>query len=134
MGTLIGTLVFGGFTIGIWISYRLFMRGNTDEEKVAALLPSDFRPDLFHRKGDTYAGYEKAKDRLALVDWPHAKVLSAKEVLSLQPEQESVLGITHHWIAVHVQDPKFSRYRIWFQFRRAKRDSWLRQLTEICGK
>ena len=42
MGTIIGILIFVGFTIGIWFSYRLFMRGNTDEEKVAALLPSDF--------------------------------------------------------------------------------------------
>ena len=49
MGTIIGTLIFVGFTIGIWFSYRLFMRGNTDEEKVAALLPADFKPDLFHR-------------------------------------------------------------------------------------
>jgi len=61
--------------------------GNTDEEKVAALLPSDFKPDLFHRKGDTYVGYEKDKNRLVLVDWPHAKVLSPKEVLSLEPSR-----------------------------------------------
>src|ERR1035437_7673293 len=53
MGTLIGILIFVGFTIGIWFSYRLFMRGDTDEEKVAALLPSDFKPDLFYRTGDT---------------------------------------------------------------------------------
>ena len=35
MGTLIGILIFVGFTIGIWFSYRLFMRGDTAEEKVA---------------------------------------------------------------------------------------------------
>ena len=134
MGTAIGALVFVGFTVGIWISYRLFMRGNTAEEKVAALLPSDFKPDLFHRKGDTYVGYERGKDRLALVDWPHAKVLSAKEVVSLKPEHETMLGITHHWVAVNVPDPDFSRYRIWFQFRRAKRDLWLGRLAEICKK
>ena len=134
MGTVIGLLIFAALAVGIWISYRLFMRGDTAEEKVAALLPSGFTPDLSHRKGDTFVGYEKAKDRLVLVDWPHAKVLSPREVLSVESEQESMLGITHHWVAVNVPDPAFSRYRIWFQFRRAKRDAWLGQLAEICGK
>ena len=134
MGTLVGLTIFLGFTIGIWISYRLFMRGDTAAEKVAALLPSDFRPDLFHRKADTYVGYEKGKNRLVLVDWPHAKVLTPEEVLSLEPVHESMLGLTHHWVAVDVPDPDFPRYSIWFQFRRAKRDVWLGQLTEICGK
>jgi hypothetical protein len=134
VGTAIGTLIFAGLTIGIWFSYRLFMRGDTAEEKVAALLPPDFKPDLFHRKGDTYVGYEKGRNRLVLVDWPHAKALSPKEVRSLEPEHESLLGVTHHWVAVDVADPDFSRYRIWFQFRRAKRDEWLGQLREICGK
>jgi len=134
VGTIIGILVFAGFAIGIWISYRLFMRGDTAREKVAALLPSDFKADLYHRKGDTYVGYEKQKDRLVLVDWPHAKVLSAKQVLSLEPVHESLLGVTHHWVAVNVPDAEFPRYRIWFQFRRAKRDMWLGQLAEICKK
>lgn len=134
MGTIIGILIFVGFTVGIWFSYRLFMRGNTAEEKVAALLPPDFKPDLFHRKGDTYVGYEKEKNRLVLVDWPHAKVLSPKEVLSVKPVHESMLGITHHWVAVNVPDPVFSQYKIWFQFRPAKRDAWLGQLAEICKK
>jgi len=134
VGTIIGILVFAGFAIGIWFSYRLFMRGNTAEEKVAALLPSDFKADLCHRKGDTYVGYEREKDRLVLVDWPHAKVLSPKQVVSVEPAQESLLGLTHHWVAVNVPDPEFPRYRIWFQFRRAKRDMWLGQLAEICKK
>ena len=134
VGTVIGILVFGGFTVGIWYSYRLFMRGDTAEEKVAALLPSDFKPDLFHRKGDTYVGYEKHTNRLVLVDWPHAKVLVPKEVLSLDPEHETLLGLKHHWVAVKVPDAEFSRYRIWFQFRRAQRDLWLGQLAEICKK
>jgi len=134
VGTVIGILVFVGLAIGIWFSYRLFMRGYTAEEKVAALLPSGFKPDLFYRKGDTYVGYEKGNNRLVLVDWPHAKVLSPKEVLSLEPEHETMLGVTHHWVAVNVADPDFSRYRIWFQFRRAQRDVWLGQLAEICRK
>jgi hypothetical protein len=134
MGTVIGILIFAGFTIGIWLSYRLFMRGDTAEEKVAALLPLDFKPDLFHRKGDTYVGYEKGKNRLALVDWPHAKVLSPTDILSLEPMDQSMLGVKHHWVTVNVPDPAFSRYSIWFQFRRAKRDEWLGRLTEICRK
>jgi len=134
MGTVIGILIFAGFTIGIWLSYRLFMRGDTAQEKVAALLPSDFKPDLFHRKGDTYVGYEKGKNRLALVDWPHAKVLSPTDILSLEPVDQSMLGVKHHWVTVNVPDPAFPRYSIWFQFRRAKRDEWLGRLAEICRK
>ena len=122
MGTIIGILIFAGFAIGIWFSYRLFMRGDTAEEKVAALLPRDFKADLWHRKGDTYVGYEKEKNRLVLVDWPHAKVLSPEDVLSVEPVHESMLGVTHHWLQVSVPDQDFSRFRIWFQFRRAKRD------------
>jgi hypothetical protein len=45
-----------------------------------------------------------------------------------------MLGITHHWIAVDISDPLFPRYRIWFQFRRTKRDRWLARLAEICKK
>ena len=110
------------------------MRGHTAEEKVAALFPSNFKPDLFHRKGDTYVGYEKEQDRLVLIDWPHAKVLSPREVVSLEPVHESTLGITHHWVAVDVPDSAFPRYRIWFQFSRAKRDAMLGQLAQICKK
>ncbi len=132
MGNVVGVLIFVGFTIGIWLSFRLFMRGDTAQEKVAALLPSDFKPDLFYRKGDTYVGYEKKNNRLVLVDWPHAKVLSPKDVRSLEPVHESMLGITHHWLAVNVPDTDFSRYRIWFQFRRTKRDEWHGRLADIC--
>ena len=134
MSTLVGVGIFVVLTIGIWFSYRLFMRGDTYEEKVAALLPPDFKPDVFHRKGDTYVGYEKARDRLVLVDWPHARVLSPAEVVSITPVHESTLGITHHWVAVGVPGPAFSPFRIWFQFRSEKRDAWLRQLAEICKK
>jgi hypothetical protein len=134
METLFGVLIFVVFIVGIWFSYRLFMRGDMPHEKVARLLPPDFKPDLFHRKGDTYFGYEKGRNRVVLVDWPHAKVLSPAEVVSVQPVQESTLGITHHWVAVNVPDAAFPQYRIWFQFRRAKRDSWLGQIAAICGK
>ena len=134
MDTLIGIGIFAVFIVGIWFSYRLFMRGDTYEEKVASLLPKDFKPDVFHRKGDTYVGYEKGRNRLVLVDWPHAKVLSPGEVLALKPVHESTLGITHHWVAVDVPDAAFPSYRIWFQFRRAKRDEWLGELAKICAR
>jgi hypothetical protein len=134
MDTLIAILVFVVTTIGIWFSYRLFMRGEMPAEKVAALLPPGFKPDLSHRMGDTYVGFEKGANRLVVVDWPHAKVLSPNEVVSLQPVRESTLGVAHYWVAVNVPDPAFPQYRIWFQFRREKRDEWLGQLAQICGK
>ena len=134
METLFAVLTFVVFIVGIWFSYRLFMRGDTAQEKVARLLPPGFKPDLFHRKGDTYVGHEKTTNRLALVDWPHGKALAASDIVSLEPVQESTLGITHYWVAVNVPDPAFRSYRIWFQFRRAKRDEWLARLKEICGK
>ena len=134
MGNAMAALIFVGFTFAIWFSYRLFMRGDTAKEKVAALLPPDFKPDLFHRKGDTYVGYEKENNRLVLVDWPHAKMLSPEDVRSLEPVHESMLGITHHWLAVDVPDPEFSRFKIWFQFRRTKRDAWHSRLAVICKK
>ena len=112
----------------------LIHEGETAKEKVAALLPPDFKPDLFHRKGDTYVGYEKGTNRLVLVDWPHAKVLSPDDVLSLEPIHESMLGVTHHWLAVTVPESEFARFRIWFQFRRAKCDAWHSRLVEICKK
>ncbi len=132
MGTLFAVVVFVGFAWGIWFSYRLFMRGSTDEEKVAALLPAGFKPDLSYRKGDTYLGYEKANNRLVLVDCPHVKVLAPAEVQSLEPEELTMVGVTHHYLVVKVEDPRFSRYKIWFQFRRARRDQWAGQLAEIC--
>lgn len=134
MDVLFDVGIFVAFVVGIWLSFRLFMRGDTAAERVAALLPAGFKPDLTYRKGDTYIGYETASKRLVLVDWPHAKVLAPADVRSLEPVQESTLGITHHWLAVGVPDPDFSKYRIWFQFRRAKLDEWRGRLAEICKK
>ncbi len=128
----LGLIVFGGMVAAIWFSYRLFMRGDTPKERVAALLPPGFKPDISYRKGDTYIGYEKDKDRLVLVDWPHGKVLSPTDVRALEPVHEKMLGVKHYWLAVDVHDPAFPRYRIWFQFRRAPRDVWLSRLAEIC--
>jgi hypothetical protein len=134
MGNAMAILVFVGFTVAIWLSYRLFMRGDTAKEKVAALLPANFNPDVFHRKGDTYVGYEKQSNRPVLVDWPHAKVLRPEEVQSLAPVHESMLGVTHHWLEVVVPDSDFSRFKIWFQFRPPKRDAWHGRLAVLCKK
>jgi hypothetical protein len=134
MSNVLVVLLFAVLIVGVWFSFQLFMRGDTAREKVARLLPSDFRPDLFYRKGDTYVGYENQNKRLVLIDWPHAKVLGPKDVRSLERVHESLLGITHHWLAVNVSDPDFSRYRIWFQFRRAKLNEWHDRLAEICKK
>ncbi len=134
MDTIVGVGIFAVFIFGIWFSYRLFMRGDTYEARVASLVPVGFKPDMSHRQGDTYVGYEKGSNKLVLIDWPHGKVLTPLEVQALEPVQESALGITHHWVAVKVPDPSFPVYRIWFQFRRAKRDAWLGRLAQICGK
>jgi hypothetical protein len=134
MGTVFAILLFGVLVLIIWISYRLFMKGFTAEEKVAALLPSNFKPDCFHRKGDTYIGYEKGTNRLVLVDWPHAKVLAPEDVHSLKPVDDSMLGLTHRWLAINVPDPTFGEYRIWFQFSPASRNAWHVRIAEICKK
>ncbi|HLX79988.1 MAG TPA: hypothetical protein VKS43_05325 [Burkholderiales bacterium] len=134
MSNVLVVLLFAVLIVGIWLSFQLFMRGDTARERIARLTPPDFKPDLFYSKGDTYVGYEYQNKRLVLIDWPHAKVLEPTDVRSLEPVHESLLGITHHWLAVNVSDPEFSRYRIWFQFRRAKLNEWRDRLAEICKK
>ena len=99
-------VVFGGMFVSIWLSYLFFMRGNTDKEKVAALLPKDFKPDWQYRGGDTYVGYENGTKRLALVDWPIAKMVTADNVRSIEPMDQSIVGLKHRWIVLSVDDPK----------------------------
>lgn len=119
--------------LGIWWNYRLFMRGNWPEQKARLLLPVDFKPDLFYAKSDTYVGYEKGTNRLAVVDALHAKVIQPKDVVSIEPEEDSIVGVRHQWLVVNVRDPAFPRYRIWFRFNRQERDGWLQRLKEICS-
>jgi hypothetical protein len=119
--------------LGIWWNYRLFMRGNWPEQKAKLLLPADFKPDLFYAKSDTYVGYEKGTNRLAVVDAQHAKVIQPKDVVSIEPEEDSIAGIRHQWLVVNVRDQAFPRYRIWFRFNRQERDSWLDRLKQICS-
>ena len=124
-------VIFGGFLVAIWLSYKFFMRGFTDEEKVAGLLPKDFKPDWHYRLGDTYVGYETASRRLAVVDWPRAKVLTPAEIRSINAEDESVAGLKHRWVVVGVDDAKAPRLRIWFRFSTKARDEWLAKLTAL---
>ena len=129
--TLLIVVVFGGMTISIWLSYKFFMRGFTDAEKVAALVPKDFKPDWTYRRGDTYVGYEGASRRLALVDWPHGKVVGLDDVRSIEAFDDSIGGIKHHWVAIKVNDPKVPQYRLWFRFSRGARDEWLAKLAAL---
>ncbi|HXN16512.1 MAG TPA: hypothetical protein VN878_09040 [Usitatibacter sp.] len=129
--TLLIVVVFGGMTIAIWLSYKFFMRGSTNKEKVASMLPKGFKPDWAFRCGDTYVGFESASDRLALVDWPHAKVVSPREIISIEKLDDSVWGLKHRWIVVTLDDPKIPRYRVWFRFRKGLRDEWYSKLLAL---
>jgi hypothetical protein len=131
--TVLIVLMFGGVVAGIWVSYWFFMRGHTDPEKVAAALPEGFKPDWSHRCGDTYAGYEAATNRLALVDWPHKAVVAPKDLRSIAPEDESVLGLPHKWIVVNALDHAHP-FRIWFRFSGASRGRCLARLEEMKKK
>ena len=92
MNSIFGALIFVVTVFGIWFSYRLFMRGNTPEERVAALLPPDFKPSVFHQKDDTCVGYETETGRLAIVDWPHGKVISANDYDTWNPCRKRCSG------------------------------------------
>ena len=129
--TFLIVIVFGGMIVSIWLSYIFFMRGHTDKEKVAALLPKDFKPDWQYRGGDTYAGYESATRRLALVDWPIAKTVTPQQVRAVEPMDESIAGIKHRWIVVTVDDAKNPRYRVWFRFNAGARDQWFSKLKAL---
>jgi hypothetical protein len=127
--TFLLVVVFGGVFVGVWFSYRLFMRGDTNEERVAAHLPADFKPEWSFRHGDTYVGYEPSSDRLAIVDYPHGAVVKPREVESVEPLDEGTLGIVHRWISVTV--PKNRRYRVWCGLSASRRDAVLARLKGI---
>ncbi len=128
--TILLAVVFGGFFVGIWASYRLFMRGDTNAERVASRLPRDFKPDWLWRMGDTYVGYESATRRLALVDYPHGTVVTPDEVKAVESVDETMLGLTHRWIVVTVaREPP--QYRVWSRFSSAKRAEILARLAAL---
>ena len=130
--TLLGLIVFGGFLVGIWASYRLFMRGDTAQERVDSRLPKDFKADWSWRCGDTYVGYEPSSGRLAIVDYPHGTVVNARDVVAVEPSDEGALGIVHRWVVVSVRGTT-PRFRLWFKLSGAKRDATLARLKEIAG-
>jgi hypothetical protein len=129
--TLLIVVVFGGMTISIWLSYKFFMRGSTDAEKVARLQPPGFKPDWEYRFGDTYAGYEGANDRLVLVDWPHAITIAPRAIKSVEKWDESIWGLKHRWVVIKVDDPKVPQSRLWFRFKRRARDEWYAKLMAL---
>ena len=129
--TLLILVVFSGITIGIWLSYKFFMHVSTDAEKVAKLLPPGFKPDWEFRFGDTYVGFEGTNDRLALVDWPHAKVVTPQKIESIEKVDESICGLKHRWLVINVDDPKTPHYRVWFRFSSRARDEWYAKLLAL---
>ena len=131
--TVLGLILFGGLTVGIWLSYRLFMRGDTPQERIASRLPPGFKAEWSWRCGDTYVGYEPSSGRLAIVDYPHGTVVPAREVVSIEPVDEGTLGIVHRWVALTVPNSA-TRYRIWFGLSSSKRDSTLAHLKEIVAR
>jgi len=133
LDTVIALVLVVVLFVGIWWNYLLFMKGNWPEQKAKSLLPAHFKPDLFYVKADTYIGYDKNTNKVAVVDGEHAKVLELKDVVSIEPEEESIWGLHHQWLVVNVRDRAFPRYRIWFRFDREKRDELRQRLIEICG-
>ena len=131
MGDLtLGVILFGGTIAGIWFSYRLFMRGDTNEERVASRLPKGFTPDWSYRCGDTYVGYETKSRRLAIVDYPHAALVDPREVKSYEKMDEDIWWIVHRWVVVNVPNSP-GKLRIWFGLSSGKRDSMLAKLSTL---
>jgi hypothetical protein len=131
--TLLGTALFGALIFGIWFSYRLFMRGDTAPERVASRMPKDFKADWSWRCGDTYVGYEASSGRLAIVDYPLGTVVPARDVVSIEPSDEGVLGFVHRWLVFTVPGSG-TTYRLWFGLSASKRASTLVRLKEIVGR
>ena len=127
--TFMISIIFVGVTVGIVFSYRLFMRGDTNAERVAKHLPPDFKPEWSWRHGDTYVGYEAASDRLAIVDYPRGAVVKVGEIESMESWDQSMMGIVHRWIVVSV--PQSPKLKIWFGLSASKRDDMLARLKGL---
>jgi len=127
---LLVVLFIVGVAVAIWVSYRVFMRGDTDPERVASRLPQGFNADWSWRRGDTYVGYDRARDRIAIVDYPHAALLQPSEVRSVEPVDENVAWIVHRWLVLYVAAPP-GKMRVWFGLSAADRDSISKRLREV---
>jgi hypothetical protein len=128
-GAFFLTLIFGGTVVGIWLSYRAFMRGDTNEERVASRLPAGFKPEWSYRCGDTYVGYETANDRLVIVDYPRNAVMKARDLVSIESWDQSMLGIVHRWVLVNA--PQSPKLKIWFRLSAGRRDEMLAKLKGL---
>src|SRR5262249_31390809 len=100
------------------------MRGFTDPEKIAGLMPAELKADWHYELNDTYLGYETASKRLVVIDWPRARVVAPSEV-TVTPEDESVAGLKHRWLVVGLNDPSVPRLRVHFRFASKARDEWV---------
>ena len=127
---LLGSILFGSIIAGIWFSYRLFMRGDTDVERVASRLPKGFKADWSWRRGDTYLGYDRAGNRLAIVDYPNAAVVNPGDVKSIETLDESVAWIVHRWLVFYVANPP-GKLRIWFGLSSGDREATLAKLNSL---
>lgn len=127
---LLLVVTFGGVIAGIWLSYRLFMRGDTNAERVASRLPKGFKADWSWRRGDTYVGYDRGGNRLAIVDYPHAALIDPREVRSVEALDESVAWIVHRWLVLYVISPP-GKLRIWFGLSSSDRDAVMTKLNSL---
>jgi len=127
---LLLVVTFGGVIAGIWLSYRLFMRGDTNAERVASRLPKGFKADWSWRRGDTYLGYDRGGNRLAIVDYPHAALIDPREVRSVEALDESVAWIVHRWLVLYVIAPP-GKLRIWFGLSSSDRDAVMTKLNSL---
>jgi len=123
-------VIFGVVTGGILLSHRLFMRGDTNGERVASRLPKGFMPEWSWRRGDTYVGYDRARNCLAIVDYPHFALVSPGEVKSIEPLDESIAWIVHRWLVVYVAAPP-GKLRVWFGLSSGDRDATLKRLNSL---
>lgn len=114
---------------GLWLSYKLFNRGDSDDERITSQLPKGFKADWSWHRGDTYVGYEQAGNRLAIVDYPHAAVVAPAEVKSIEPLDEGA-GIVHRFLVFHVASPP-GKLRIWFGRNSGDRDAALAKLNSL---
>lgn len=127
---LLLVVTFGSVIAGIWLSYRLFMRGDTNAERVASRLPQGFKADWSWRRGDTYLGYDRGGNRLAIVDYPHAALVDPREVRSVEALDESVAWIVHRWLVLYLIAPP-GKLRIWFGLSSSDRDAVMTKLNSL---
>jgi len=127
---LLVVLFIVGVAVAVWVSYRVFMSGDTDPERVASRLPTGFKADWSWRRGDTYVGYDRASDRIAIVDYPHSALVQPSEVRSVETVDESFAWIVHRWLVLYIAAPP-GKLRVWFGLSAADRDSISKRLREL---